>query len=481
MMTRMPRFRSRCVVVLMSALGTLACEPACAQTRPGAPPGTPPTDGLMDCSLYRYGSELDQVIATTLLAIGSRLGSVPTLQAASRSGGTVDVTEALRQQGFIHRVADCAEPVVRGFVRGQDVFFRVSALQSVVCQELVASERLRLAGMLVTPAHAPSGEARCGGQRNPIPNILTLGRLTQAGRMLPGDNMVTIVARGPFPEAPAVMARPATPKACPTIDGTPDPVIEAIIGNRTRLTTDYPRVWRVEPCFDMLGGPSSTGVCTTAQWNGYHDRLLDEFRRILAKAETSNDPMRIYSAAYWLIERSDPAKYTIKSFDYKNRECDVVRNRFVTACGLAAWDDLKKALIGDPRTQSVDRDNVPLAFSQLDEIMVDLATRVLPPPAGEAVRQCFAQYNQANSLTDQLTRPLPFAEYRLGILNKLQSSVHDAMQRIGHGDCPYYASAVMRLDRSIWRNQYEGGMTSIALVDWEHSFRQSALKCLTGR
>jgi len=467
----------------MSALGTLACEPACAQTRPGAPAGMlmPPTEGLMDCSLYRYGSELDQTIATTLLAIGSRLGSVPALQAASRRGGTVDVTEALRQQGFIHRVADCAEPVVRGFVQGQDVFFRVSALQAVVCQELVASERLRLAGMLVTPVHVPSGEARCGGQRNPIPNILTLGRLTQAGRMLPGDNTVTIVARGPFPDAPAVMARPTTPKACATIDGTPDPVIEAMIANQTyHLTTDYPRVWRVEPCFDILGGPSSTGVCTTAQWDGYHDRLLDEFHRILAQAETSNDPRRIYSAAYWLIERSDPAKYTIKSFDYQGRECDIVRNRFVTACGLAAWDDLKKALIGDPRTQSVDRDNVPLAFTQLDKIMVDLATRVLPP-ARKAVRQCFAQYNQANSLTDQLTRPLPFGEYRAQILNEVQRSVRDAMQHIGHGDCPYYAEAVMRLDRSIWRNQYDSGMTNTVPVDWEHSFRQSALKCLTGR
>jgi hypothetical protein len=326
----------------------------------------------------------------------------------------------------------------------------------------------------------PSGEARCGGQRNPIPNILTLGRLTQAGRMLPGENTVTIVARGPFAQAPAALARPATPPACPRVDGRRDPVIEGIIANRTRVTYDYPRTWRVEPCFDMLGGSSSTGVCPTAQWNRYHDRLLDEFRRILARAEPSNDPVRIYSAAYWLIERSDPAKYTIRSFDYRQRECDVVRNRFVTACGLIAWDTLTQALAGDARTEGIDTEDTHEAFDQLDEIIVDVVTKALPS-ARDLLRQCFAQYNRANSLTDEFTRPLPFGEYRLRILDEVQRSVRDGMQRIGYGNCEYYGGAVMRLDRSIWADQYAGGMTNALPVDWEHSFRQSALKCLSGR
>jgi hypothetical protein len=298
--------------------------------------------------------------------------------------------------------------------------------------------------------------------------------------MLPGENAVTVVARGPFAQVPARLARPASPTACPRVDGTRDPVIEGMIANHTRVTDDYPRAFRGEPCFDILGGTSSMGVCTTAQWNRYHDRLLDEFRRILARAEPSNDPMRIYSAAYWLIERSDPAKYTIRSFDYRQRECDVVRNRFVTACGLAAWDTLTQGLAGDARTQGVDTENAHEAFDRLDEIIVDTVTRAVPS-ARNALRQCFAQYNRANSLTDEFTRPLPFGEYRLRILDDVQRSVRDAMRRTGHGDCDYYGGAVMRLDRSLWAEQYDGGMANPVPIDWEHSFRQSALKCLTGR
>jgi hypothetical protein len=215
------------------------------------------------------------------------------------------------------------------------------------------------------------------------------------------------------------------------------------------------------------------------------NRLLEEFRLILARAEASKDTThmttRIFSAAYWLIQLSDPAKYTIESFDYVQRSCDVIRNRLVVACGIDAWNTPTQGLLDDPRTRSVDAQNGPKAFDELDEIVIDLATRLLPEPARDKLKDCFAQYNQANSLIDQLTRPLPFSDYRLLMLAEVQRAVHDAMQRTGHGDCPYYSRAVLRLDRAIWRDQYAGGMTNTLPVDWEHSFRQSAVKCLTGR
>jgi len=463
--------RTRCVAVLMSLLGAVAGEQALAQPRPGVPVAPPPTDGILDCSLYRYGDDLDQAIANTLNAIRSRLASDPAIVSASRSGRAVDMTDTWRQQGFIHRVADCAQPVVSGFVDGPDVSLRVAALQAPVCQQLVASQRLRQAGLLVTVVHAPSGEPRCGGARNPVPNILSLGRLTLAGRMLPGENTVTIVA--------------AAPRACPTLEGRPDPDVERMITEHSYTRIDFPSTSPGVVCFDSSGATSSMGICTTAQWNRHMNRLLEEFRLILARAEASKDTThmttRIFSAAYWLIQLSDPAKYTIESFDYVQRSCDVIRNRLVVACGIDAWNTLTQGLLDDPRTRSVDAQNGPKAFDELDEIVIDLATRLLPEPARDKLKDCFAQYNQANSLIDQLTRPLPFSDYRLLMLAEVQRAVHDAMQRTGHGDCPYYSRAVLRLDRAIWRDQYAGGMTNTLPVDWEHSFRQSAVKCLTGR
>lgn len=162
----------------------------------GAPP--PPLDqGLLDCSLYRYGDRLDAAVAETLERFATRRRVLAELQSAARRAERVDVTELLRRERLINRVLDCPQPVLRGFVVAEAVELEFIALQTTVCQQLVDSAALARLGARLRVRHGPSGEARCGVSRNPVPGLLTLGRLTQAGRILPGENTVTITLPGP--------------------------------------------------------------------------------------------------------------------------------------------------------------------------------------------------------------------------------------------------------------------------------------------
>lgn len=454
------------VGVLLAVLLACATSAGVAQPagdRPGAPP--PPIDeGLLDCSLYRYGSGFDAAIAATLGRIAVATDTDPTLRDAFRASRSQDVTDALYRLGIVRGVVGCTQPVVRGYAGNGAVALQFRALQSAVCEQLVASETLRLGGLLVEPVHAPSGETRCGVARNLVPGLLTLGRLTQAGRSLPGENTVTVVSRGPFAAAPPQRPRPPPADACPSIGGRRDAVVEDMIRHQRYVTYDFPRNWQAPRCDSFLGGSSSIGmVCGTADWNNYHDRLYAEFERMIARAEPSRDPERFYSAAYWLIDRSDPLQLTIRSFDYIGRECDVIRNRIVLGWGQCMWDTARKA------------------YGVSTGLATEAATKVFRDTVLEAVSLCFAEmperYGEASDFIDKYLRPQPFLEKRPEILAKVQRRVRDAMARAGHGDCPYYAQAVVRIDHSVWRDHYSQGAAQLP-IDWEHDFWKSAGRCL---
>lgn len=460
----------------------MAVAPAMAQAPAQLPPPPLPGAPLEDCSLYRYGEDLDLVIAATLKNIGGHIASSPELSAAAGSGRSTDVTEILYRQGLIKHVPTCNRGVLRASIEGWIVRLEIAALQGTVCSQLLDSPRLQASGLLVTAIHLPTGEARCGGPRNPIPGLLTLGRLTQAGRMLPGDNVVTIAAQGPFAAASPQLPKRQFSGVCPSLDGTPDKSVENIIKRRSQDSTDFPKNWVAEPCFNLLGGPSSLGVCTTAMWNRYHNRLYAEFENIIDRAQYSNDPLRIYSAAAWLIDLSDPAKVTIRGYDYAGRDCDMIRNRFVIGCGLAAWDYVKDQLpLYYQAEQKSHANAAPDWNSVLDRFLEDLAWKAvpLPPPAKEALRQCTAKYGSANEMLDML-RPVLFSERRNEVLSKVAQRVQQAMALSGYGNCDYYGQAVARLDYEVWKDQYKGGMTASVPVDWEHDFQSSARKCLVG-
>lgn len=431
--------------------------------RPGAPP--PPIEtGLLDCSLYRYGSGFDAAIAATLGRIAAATDTDPSLREAFRGPRSLEVTDALYRLGIVQGVVGCTQPVVRGFAGNGSVALQFRALQSAVCEQLVGSETLRLGGLLVEPLHAPSGEARCGIGRNLVPGLLTLGRLTQAGRSLPGENTVTVVSRGPFAAAPPQLPRPQPADTCPSIAGRRDPMVEDMIAKQRFVTYDFPRNWQAERCYDILGGPSSTGMtCVTADWNNYHDRLYAQFELMMARAEPSRDPERFFSAAYWLIRRSDPLRLTIRSFDYVGRECDVIRNRILVGWGQCMWDTARKA------------------YDAYHGKATEADAGLFRDTVLEAVPICFAElpehYGKANEFIDRYLRPQPFLEKRPEILAQVQQRVREAMARAGYGDCPYYAQAVMRIDHSVWRDHYSQGAAQLP-IDWEHDFWKSAGRCL---
>ncbi|MBI5258341.1 MAG: hypothetical protein HY855_17685 [Burkholderiales bacterium] len=426
-----------------------------------------PTGPLIDCSLWRYGPALDDAIAKTLKEMGAALDTDAEFKSAAASGQRIEVTQLMYRRQLLEGVPGCTKPVVKGFVEGQMVTVELSAVQGTVCGALTVSPTLRLAGYLVNPHHNPSGQPVCGGPRNPIPNILTLGRLTMAGRMIPGENVVSVTARGPFQPLAGSVAGGTFNGTCPTLDGPRDATVEDLIRQRKQVTTDYPRQWSPPTCRDWLAGPnaSSMGVCTTAQWNRYHQRLYDEFELIIAKAEASKDPLRVYSAAYWLIEQSDPAKYTILRHDYEGLECDLIRNRIVVSYGLCVWDGAKSALAVAVRSGQAPRNG-----TEVRKLLLNSLDKSVPG----CIRQIPAGYKDANDLLNRVMRPVPYPEVRQQILERIGGRVKLAMDRSGYGSCPYYGEAVYRLDERIW----EGQMSQPPPVpDWEHDFWSSAMKC----
>ena len=431
----------------------------------GEPP-PPVSDGLLDCSLYRYGDRFDAALSATLKRMADATFSDDKLQTAFNGPQRLEVTQRLYQLHILQRVPDCSQPVVKGFAGAGRLELQIAALQKPVCQRLVASETLRLAGLLVEPLHVPSGELSCGMARNPIPGFLTLGRLTQAGRSLPGNNTVTLINRGPFPAPAPVVSRPNTPPTCPGINGRVDPLIENMIANHQYVSYDYPRRWQGEPCFDIIGGPSSVGMtCNVANWNNHQQYLYREFEDILSRAESSGDRERIMSAAYWLIERNDPSKLTILSFDYEGQDCDAIRNRIVTAWGLCMWDPVKQVLKEFVRNGTTDLRKIDP--SKRDKML-------------ESVFPCFMEvpdrYKDADKFLNDWLRPMPAPEKRRQILAKVQQRVRSAMAHAGYGDCKYYSDAVMRLDQSIWQDEYALTVDQLP-VDWEHDFWKSAQRC----
>lgn len=439
----------------------------------------PPAGPLVDCSLYRYGNQLDQAILTAIKTIGAQVDRIAAVKSVLVAGARADVTDILLREGLLQHDAACTRSFVRGYIDGASVQIEIDSLQPEVCLELLASPVLRLTS--VSALHKPSGRAVCGGARNPIPKLMTLGRLTLAGRMMPGDNTVTVSLRGPFSSVPSPMAPAQFGGSCPSVETTPNPVIEDFIENNREVTFDQPPGWNTVRCYDFTGGPSSVGACTTAQWETYHRGLVREFDSVLARAQPSNDPARIYSAARWLIRHSNPSRYTIRSFDYEGSSCDVIRNRFVAACGLVAWDVLATLIPELPESSQISTSDAHQATDELDQLVFKVITRPMAEPAGSILRKCFTRYNSANSLIDRWLRPPPFPAFRLEMIGGIEKKVQAAMERSGYGNCPYYGDAVYRLDQSVWKREYDGALTSQLPIDWEHSFRLSAVKCLTGK
>lgn len=424
-----------------------------------------PSEPLTDCRLFEYGSTLDIAVARTLRQLGALWDVDVELKAAATTGRRVEVTGALYRAQLLLRVTTCSKPVVRAFVEGHTVAIELAALQGTVCDELLTSESLRSAGYLVLPHHVPSGQPRCGMARNVVPNVLTLGRLTQAGRMLPGENVVTVTARGPFRTTPGVVPPGRFQGVCPTLDGQRDPTIETIIDRRQRVSIDYPRRWSPPSCIDLNSGAgaSSMGVCTTAQWNRYHSVLYDEFERIIARAEASRDPTRIFSAAYWLIEQSDPAKYTVLRHDYDGLECDLIRNRIVVSYGTCVWDRAKALALAQ-----LFKPGGGFDFRVLWEAAL---VRVIP----QCVIEIPAGYKDADDLLNRVMRPVPYPEVRQQVLERVRSRVMLAMERSNYGRCPYYGDAIYRLDERIWEGQVS---QPPPVPDWEHDFWTAAKRCM---
>ena len=426
----------------------------------GDPP--PPIEkGLLDCSLYRYGDQFDVALDRTLRRIADATFTDPALEAAFEGARRQDVTDQLYALGLLYRVTDCPQPVVRGYAGEGKLVLEVAALQAPVCQQLVVSETLRLSGLLVEPLHIPSGELRCGLARNPFPGLLTGGRMTQAGRSLPGENTVKLIARGPF--------APSAALSCPGVAGRTDSVIEDMLAKRWVITTDYPRNWQVEPCRDILGGTSSMGmVCGVADWNNYQQRLYDEFERMMILAEASGEPERIMSAASWMIDHNDPMRLTILSFDYPGQDCDAIRNRIVTAWGLCLADGVKDAVKEGAFDWLTGQ-------SDIGEVKADIKLS-----SQESVVPCFfdvpGHYKDANDFINDWLRPMPAPEKRLQVMTKARQRVRSAMAKIGKGDCEYYAEAVTRFDQMIWRDHYQYGIAQMP-IDWNHDFWKSARTC----
>jgi len=421
-------------------------------------------EGMLDCSLYRYADQLDSAIAAELEKITADAYRVEKLKSAVLGSEMKDITSQMYDRGMLRHVSGCAEPIVNVFAGKHRIQLQLSALQLAICNQLIASERLRKEGLIVQPFHTPTKEMRCGMSRNIIPGLLTLGPLTQAGRSLPGENVVTIIAQGPFAEPPQELSRPESPPDCPGQDGRYNRAIEDMITNEKYVSYDLPKDWRYANCVDILGGPSSMGMCTVADWNNYQMRLYDEFEVILDKAVSSRDPIRVYSAANWLIRLNDPLQVTILSFDYPGRDCDVIRNRIVTAWGMCMADEVWKILAKRVEGKIAKSETLGKAS---DEII-------------ESVLPCFTElpkkYKDANELIADWLRPMPAPEKRRLVLAKVQQRIQKAMQEIGYGNCDYYGEAVMRMDAKVWRDHYQSGIEQLP-IDWEHDFWKSAQRC----
>lgn len=238
--------------------------------------------------------------------------------------------------------------------------------------------------------------------------------------------------------------------------------IESMIKENRRDEIDYPRNWR-KPNWNM-------GVPTVAEANQYSRALEQEFLKIADKAEASGDTLRIYSAAYWFIDNSDPSIFTIRRTDYKGQECDIIRNRIVALLGDNAWEGVMKHILSTP---PINRGNI----KKLIELALKEAIESLPRYADNPY-ELIEDYQNADKLIDDLTRPPTFNSERMRILTSVAQRTGQTMIRNGHGDCTYYENAVYAWDYLRWKDQT---LREELPVDWEHNFMQSVAECLTGK
>jgi hypothetical protein len=204
--------------------------------------------------------------------------------------------------------------------------------------------------------------------------------------------------------------------------------IESMIKQSWWDNTDYPR------------HPPSIGSFrpTVAQLNRYTRKLETEFRKIADKAETSRDVVRIYSAARWFIQHSDPSTFTVRRTSYKGQECDIIRNRIVVMLGGKAWGKVKKYLW---KYLPTNRRNVK---KLLEEGLKGAIESV--PEYKNNLSGLRKDYKAANDLIDDLTRPPPYSDERTRILKSVAERTAQAMTRTGNGSCLYYGNVVMAWD-----------------------------------
>ncbi len=248
-------------------------------------------------------------------------------------------------------------------------------------------------------------------------------------------------------------------KSCPVSSARS--TIESMIKQSWWDTTDYPRRW------SNIRLPAFPNRPTVAQLNRYTRNLETEFRKIADKAQASGDVVRIYSAARWFIEHSDPSTFTIRRTSYKGQECDIIRNRIVVMLGEKAWDKVKTKLL---KFLPINRRNL----KHLLEVGLREAIGSVPEYA-QNLKGLSDDYKAANDLIDHLTRPPTYASERRRILNSVAQRTAHAMTRTGQGSCLYYGNVVLAWDYLSWKHQT---LRMDVPLDWEHNFLDSAAKCL---
>ncbi len=248
----------------------------------------------------------------------------------------------------------------------------------------------------------------------------------------------------------------ATPgQVCPAPEA--ETVIRDMIDKNERDTTDFPRDWR-PPAWGM-------NIPTTAQANRYLKGLEKEQRAILAKAEASKDIMRVYSAAFWFIERSDPSLFTVRRKDYKGQECDIIRNRIVWALGDKYYDCIGGRLLKIFKFGNVRR----FMKESLEECLgtfKDLANDPL------AIKDA---YNDANSAIDKIFGQPLYSATRADAIKRVAALTGKAMHDLGYGSCDFYPNAVLAWDEEWWRHQT---LRYNKPHDWEHEFIDSLIECM---
>lgn len=252
-------------------------------------------------------------------------------------------------------------------------------------------------------------------------------------------------------------------QAPPGDEPCPDPgvarQIEDSVRHNAHVSVDFPRN---PPAPRWING-----VPTVAQANAHLLALEEEFHRIVAKAERSHDAERVYSAAYWFISNSDPALHPIRRTDYTGLQCDIIRNRIVVMLGRNAWQDMKAAVVTG---RSLDpRDILTRGLEGALKSIRKYGTRPL---------SLASDYSDADALIDDLTRPPLYSAERQRVLATVAKRVGRAMDRLGHGSCPYYEEAVHAWDYRAWRHQT---LRQEVPVDWQHDFIASAVDCLSGK